>query len=102
MFYCPSSQVHSDGEIAKIRKECKKESFWYRGILSANPKLGALPKMAIAGVLGFGIGKMSYIGECQKKFQKSGYGPKKKRSGEDDKNSMDQPLLSSLYFVEKT
>lgn len=97
MFYCPISQVHSDGEIAKIRKECRKESFWYRalplslgsmlvtqglvskGILSANPKLGALPKMAIAGVLGFGIGKMSYIGECQKKFQKIGYGPKKKR-----------------------
>uniref|UniRef100_A0A8C3CEB5 Uncharacterized protein n=1 Tax=Cairina moschata TaxID=8855 RepID=A0A8C3CEB5_CAIMO len=34
MFYCPSSQVHSDGEIAKIRKECKKESFWYRACLS--------------------------------------------------------------------
>uniref|UniRef100_A0A8B9BB18 Uncharacterized protein n=1 Tax=Anser brachyrhynchus TaxID=132585 RepID=A0A8B9BB18_9AVES len=34
MFYCPISQVHSDGEIAKIRKECRKESFWYRACLS--------------------------------------------------------------------
>ncbi|KFP60791.1 OCIA domain-containing protein 1, partial [Cariama cristata] len=77
----------------RIRKECKKESFWYRalplslgsmlvtqglvskGIFSASPRFGALPKMAIAGVLGFAIGKMSYIGECQKKFQKIGIVP---------------------------
>lgn len=38
-----------------------------------------LSAFVVAGVLGFGIGKMSYIGECQKKFQKSGYGSKKKR-----------------------
>ncbi|NWS52353.1 OCAD1 protein, partial [Chunga burmeisteri] len=45
------------------------------GIFSASPRFGALPKMAIAGVLGFAIGKMSYIGECQKKFQKIGIVP---------------------------
>ncbi|XP_040980407.1 OCIA domain-containing protein 2 [Aquila chrysaetos chrysaetos] len=82
MFYCPISHIHSAGEIAKIREECKKESFWYRalplslgsmlvtqglaskGIFSASPRFGALPKMAIAEVLSFAIGKMSYIGEC--------------------------------------
>uniref|UniRef100_A0A8C8E8F0 OCIA domain containing 2 n=2 Tax=Otus sunia TaxID=257818 RepID=A0A8C8E8F0_9STRI len=100
MFYCPISQNHNAGEIARIRKECKKESFWYRalplslgsmlvtqglvskGIFSANPRFGALPKMAIAGVLGFAIGKISYMGECQKKFQQIGivpFGPQQKR-----------------------
>ncbi|KAK2520931.1 Ociad2 [Columba livia] len=90
MFYCPVSQTNDAGEVARIRKECKKESFWYRalplslgsmlvtqglvskGIFSASPRFGALPKMAIAGVLGFAIGKMSYVGECKKKFQKIG------------------------------
>nr|XP_009938860.1 PREDICTED: OCIA domain-containing protein 2 [Opisthocomus hoazin] len=100
MFYCPTSHIHNAEEIARIREECKKESFWYRalplsvgsmlvtqglvskGIFSANPRFGALPKVAIAGVLGFAIGKMSYIGECQKKFQKIGgvpFGPQQKR-----------------------
>uniref|UniRef100_A0A663E2A0 OCIA domain-containing protein n=1 Tax=Aquila chrysaetos chrysaetos TaxID=223781 RepID=A0A663E2A0_AQUCH len=32
MFYCPISHIHSAGEIAKIREECKKESFWYRAL----------------------------------------------------------------------
>ncbi|KFP37069.1 OCIA domain-containing protein 1, partial [Chlamydotis macqueenii] len=77
----------------RIREECKKESFWYRalplslgsmlvtqglvskGIFSASPRFGALPKIAIAGVLGFAIGKVSYIGECQKKFEKIGVAP---------------------------
>ncbi|XP_030306051.1 OCIA domain-containing protein 2 [Calypte anna] len=100
MFYCPISQHPSATEIARIREECKKESFWYRalplslgsmlvtqglvskGIFSASPRFGALPKMAIAGGLGFAIGKMSYIGECQKKFEKIGiapFGPQQKR-----------------------
>ncbi|XP_075276268.1 OCIA domain-containing protein 2 isoform X2 [Opisthocomus hoazin] len=100
MFYCPTSHIHNAEEIARIREECKKESFWYRalplsvgsmlvtqglvskGIFSANPRFGALPKVAVAGVLGFAIGKMSYIGECQKKFQKIGgvpFGPQQKR-----------------------
>ncbi|XP_025889349.1 OCIA domain-containing protein 2 [Nothoprocta perdicaria] len=93
MFYCPISQTHDNAEIARIREECRRESFWYRalplslgsmlvtqslvskGIFSANPRLGSLPKMTIAGILGFAIGKMSYIGECQKKFQKIGIAP---------------------------
>ncbi|XP_017600111.1 PREDICTED: OCIA domain-containing protein 2 [Corvus brachyrhynchos] len=99
MLFCPISQIQ-DREIARIRKECKQESFWYRGlplslgsmlvtqgliskgIFSASARFGPYPKMAIAGVLGFAIGKMSYMGECQKKFQKIGiapFGPQQKR-----------------------
>ncbi|XP_014115376.1 PREDICTED: OCIA domain-containing protein 2 [Pseudopodoces humilis] len=99
MLFCPMSQIQ-DSEIARIRKECKQESFWYRalplslgsmlvtqglitkGIFSASPRFGPYPKMAIAGVLGFAIGKMSYMRECQKKFQKIGiapFGPQQKR-----------------------
>lgn len=99
MLFCPLSQIQ-DKEVARIRKECKQESFWYRalplslgsmlvtqgliskGIFSASPRFGPYPKMAIAGILGYAIGKMSYIGECQKKFQKVGiapFGPQQKR-----------------------
>ncbi|XP_054679107.1 OCIA domain-containing protein 2 isoform X3 [Grus americana] len=84
MFYCPISQTSNAGEIARIREECKKESFWYRALpLSLGSMLvtqGLVSK--VAGVLGFAIGKMSYRGKCQKKFQKIGVvplGPQKKR-----------------------
>ncbi|NWR56399.1 OCAD2 protein, partial [Bucorvus abyssinicus] len=46
-----------------------------KGIFTASPRFGALPKMAVAGALGFAIGKMSYRGECRKKFQKIGIEP---------------------------
>ncbi|PKU35492.1 ocia domain-containing protein 2 [Limosa lapponica baueri] len=59
MFYCPNSQTQNAEEIARIREKCRKESFWYR----------------VAGVLGFAIGKVSYIGECQKMFQEIGVVP---------------------------
>ncbi|XP_005490086.1 OCIA domain-containing protein 2 isoform X1 [Zonotrichia albicollis] len=92
MFFCPMSQIQ-DREVARIIKECRQESFWYRalplslgsmlvtqgliskGIFSASPRFGPFPKMAIAGVLGYAIGKMSYMGECRKKFQKMGIAP---------------------------
>ncbi|XP_041314305.1 OCIA domain-containing protein 2 [Pyrgilauda ruficollis] len=92
MLFCPMSQIQ-DREIARIVKECKQESFWYRalplslgsmlvtqgliskGIFSASPRFGPYPKMALAGVLGFAIGRMSYMGECKKKFQKIGIAP---------------------------
>uniref|UniRef100_A0A8C3KYQ1 OCIA domain-containing protein n=1 Tax=Calidris pygmaea TaxID=425635 RepID=A0A8C3KYQ1_9CHAR len=32
MFYCPNSQTHNAEEIARIRKKCRKESFWYRAL----------------------------------------------------------------------
>ncbi|KAG9473254.1 OCIA domain-containing protein 2-like [Eleutherodactylus coqui] len=86
-----SSMSHENREkFFKTIKECKEESFWYRalplsvtsmlgtqvlihqGYLSKNPRFGSLPKLALAGFLGFVIGKMSYMGACQKKFEKLG------------------------------
>ncbi|XP_059845163.1 OCIA domain-containing protein 2 isoform X4 [Hypanus sabinus] len=76
-----------DQKIAKIIMECKQESFWfralplslgsmlvaqglvYKGILSPSKRFGSIPKVALAGVLGFAIGKISYIGACRKKFE---------------------------------
>ncbi|KAJ6668566.1 hypothetical protein lerEdw1_012048 [Lerista edwardsae] len=92
MLHCPISDVVPE-EIAKIRQQCKEESFWYRalplslgsmlvaqglvanGVLKPNAKLGSLPKIAIAGTLGYAIGTMSYIRTCQKKFESVGVQP---------------------------
>ncbi|XP_042324530.1 OCIA domain-containing protein 2 isoform X2 [Sceloporus undulatus] len=95
---CPITNIHPE-ELAKIRQQCKEESFWYRalplslgsmlvvqglvaqGVFKPNPKLGPLPKMALAGALGFAVGTMSYIRTCQKKFEHAGvqfFGPGKK------------------------
>ncbi|XP_018431356.1 PREDICTED: OCIA domain-containing protein 2 [Nanorana parkeri] len=86
---CPFTPVQRQ-ELKKIIKECKEESFWYRalpislgsmlatqglvykGYLTANKRFGSLPKVALAGVMGFLIGKISYIGTCQKKFKNTG------------------------------
>ncbi|KAM5194210.1 OCIA domain-containing protein 2 [Mantella aurantiaca] len=86
---CPFTPAQRQ-EIKKVIKECKEESFWYRalplslgsmlatqglvytGYLSANKRFGSLPKLALAGVLGFAVGKISYIGACQKKFHNTG------------------------------
>ncbi|XP_023620578.1 OCIA domain-containing protein 2 isoform X1 [Myotis lucifugus] len=50
--------------------------------LAANPRFGSLPKVALAGILGYGLGKASYIGVCQSKFHSlddqlrgAGFGP---------------------------
>uniref|UniRef100_A0A670IN48 OCIA domain containing 2 n=1 Tax=Podarcis muralis TaxID=64176 RepID=A0A670IN48_PODMU len=89
---CPISNLNSD-EFVEIRRQCKEESFWYRalplslgsmlitqgllanGVLKPSPKFGSLPKLAIAGALGYGIGTMSYIRTCQKKFESAGLKP---------------------------
>ncbi|CAN2388460.1 Ovarian carcinoma immunoreactive antigen (OCIA), partial [Pristimantis euphronides] len=77
-------------DFFKAIKECKQESFWYRalplsvtsmlgtqaliyqGYLAKNKRFGSFPKLILAGFLGFVIGKISYIGTCQKKFEKMG------------------------------
>ncbi|XP_051889546.1 OCIA domain-containing protein 2 isoform X2 [Pristis pectinata] len=82
-----SVSIFNDQKIAKIIMECKRESFWFRalplslgsmlvtqglvhkGILSPSKRFGSIPKVALAGVLGFVIGKISYMGVCRKKFQ---------------------------------
>ncbi|KAM3937262.1 OCIA domain-containing protein 2 [Leptodactylus fuscus] len=87
--HCPISPAQRE-EFAKIMKESKQESFWYRalplsitsmavtqaliynGYLSKNKRFGSLPKLALAGALGFVVGKISYMGTFQKKFEKLG------------------------------
>ncbi|XP_040274815.1 OCIA domain-containing protein 2 [Bufo bufo] len=89
LMHCPISQGNRE-EFRKVFKECKEESFWYRalplsvtsmiatqalifqGYLSKNIRFGSLPKLALAGFLGFAVGKISYFGTCQKKFEKLG------------------------------
>uniref|UniRef100_A0A8C9AL43 OCIA domain containing 2 n=1 Tax=Prolemur simus TaxID=1328070 RepID=A0A8C9AL43_PROSS len=95
LLFCPKSKLHIHrGEIGKIMRECQEESFWKRGnctplnlsYLAANPRFGSLPKVALAGILGFGLGKVSYIGVCQRKFHHfedqlrgAGFGPQHNR-----------------------
>lgn len=105
LLFCPKSKLHIHrGEIAKIIRECQEESFWKRalpfslismlvtqglvhqGYLAANPRFGSLPKVALAGLLGFGLGKASYIRVCQSKFHSfedqlrgAGFGPEHNR-----------------------
>ncbi|KAM4808633.1 OCIA domain-containing protein 2 [Rhinophrynus dorsalis] len=88
-WHCPVSHAHRE-DFAKLMQECKTESFWYRalplslssmlvtqglvykGYLTPNKRFGSLPKVALAGVLGFIIGKISYARECQRKFETAG------------------------------
>ncbi|XP_048219831.1 OCIA domain-containing protein 2 isoform X2 [Perognathus longimembris pacificus] len=87
LLFCPKSKMHiHKGEIVKIIRECQEESFWKRGYLSANARFGSLPKVALAGLIGFGLGKASYIGVCQRKFHSfedqlrgAGFGPEHNR-----------------------
>ncbi|XP_020497507.1 OCIA domain-containing protein 1-like [Labrus bergylta] len=73
-------------EERRVFKECNNESFWYRsvpfsvvsmavtqalvakGVLTASPRFGTLPKVAFAGFCGYLAGKMSYMRTCQEKF----------------------------------
>ncbi|XP_051952390.1 OCIA domain-containing protein 1-like [Xyrauchen texanus] len=75
-------------EERRVFRECNSESFWYRslpfsaiavtvtqvlvskGMLAPSPRFGSLPKIAIAGIVGFISGKMSYMRACQEKFMK--------------------------------
>ncbi|GAB5570833.1 OCIA domain-containing protein 2 isoform X1 [Prionailurus iriomotensis] len=53
-----------------------------KSYLASNPRFGSLPKVALAGILGFALGKASYIRVCQSKFHSvedqlrgAGFGP---------------------------
>ncbi|XP_072552357.1 OCIA domain-containing protein 2 [Salminus brasiliensis] len=88
---CPVADKHIHREeVRQIWKECQEESFWYRalplalgsmavtggliynGVWKQSKRLGPIPKLALAGVLGYAVGKASYIGTCRAKFQKLG------------------------------
>ncbi|XP_047444052.1 OCIA domain-containing protein 2 [Mugil cephalus] len=44
----------------------------YRGIWKSSKRFGPFPKLAVAGILGFAVGKASYVGTCRNKFQQLG------------------------------
>ncbi|XP_017278892.2 OCIA domain-containing protein 2 [Kryptolebias marmoratus] len=88
---CPLSDAHVHREdVKKVWKECQEESFWYRalplsvssmavtggliynGVWKSSARFGPFPKLAVAGLLGFAVGKASYIGMCRSKFQDLG------------------------------
>ncbi|CAM2113335.1 unnamed protein product [Caretta caretta] len=79
-FYCPISDAHINRkEVERISRECRNESFWYRGLplslgsmlitqgliyngfLSSNPRFGSLPKIAFAGAFGLAIGTIHLV-----------------------------------------
>uniref|UniRef100_A0A667WFK0 OCIA domain containing 2 n=1 Tax=Myripristis murdjan TaxID=586833 RepID=A0A667WFK0_9TELE len=90
---CPlgDRHIHRD-DVRQVWKECQNESFWYRalplsvgsmavtwgliynGIWKASKRFGPFPKMAVAGILGYAVGKASYVRTCQSKFQALGLG----------------------------
>ncbi|XP_029356402.1 OCIA domain-containing protein 2 isoform X2 [Echeneis naucrates] len=90
---CPVTDdlVHRN-DVRKIWRECQEESFWYRalpislgsmavtggliynGIWKSAKRFGPFPKLAVAAVLGYAVGKASYVGNCRKKFQELGVG----------------------------
>ncbi|KAM4574437.1 OCIA domain-containing protein 2 [Fundulus diaphanus] len=88
---CPLSDAHVHREdVRKVWKECQEESFWYRalplslgsmattggliynGVWKSSARFGPFPKLAVAGILGFAVGKASYFGTCRSKFQELG------------------------------
>ncbi|KAI4878258.1 hypothetical protein NFI96_011769 [Prochilodus magdalenae] len=88
---CPIADKHIHREdVKKVWKECQEESFWYRalplslgsmavtggliynGVWKQSKRFGPFPKLIVAGILGYAIGKVSYMGTCNEKFQKLG------------------------------
>ncbi|KAK7919309.1 hypothetical protein WMY93_010593 [Mugilogobius chulae] len=84
--------VHRE-DVRKVWKECQDESFWYRalpislgsmamtggliynGVWKSSARFGPFPKLAVAGILGYAVGKLSYMGACRNKFQELGIKP---------------------------
>ncbi|XP_042339333.1 OCIA domain-containing protein 2 [Plectropomus leopardus] len=88
---CPMGDRHIyRDDVRKIWKECHEESFWYRalplslgsmavtggliynGVWKRSKQFGPFPKLIVAGILGYAVGKASYVGTCRSKFQKIG------------------------------
>jgi len=81
----PQAQVLSIEE-QRVIKSCQSESFWYRsvplsaglaaaahlgvmrGVLKPHPSWGARPKVILGGLIGYFLGKFSYVDVCAEKF----------------------------------
>ncbi|KAF3825213.1 hypothetical protein GH733_005847 [Mirounga leonina] len=71
LLFCPKSKLHIHrGEISKIIRECQEESFWKRALPFSLVSMLAAQGLVhqVAGILGFALGKASYIRVCQSKF----------------------------------
>ncbi|XP_056620800.1 OCIA domain-containing protein 2 [Triplophysa dalaica] len=93
-FQCPlSDPKFSKDDFKKTWKECQNESFWYRalplsvasmtvtgglmynGVWNKSKRFGYFPKLILAGIVGYAVGKASYIPTYREKFKKLGFGP---------------------------
>ncbi|XP_015305838.1 OCIA domain-containing protein 2 isoform X2 [Macaca thibetana thibetana] len=89
LLFCPKSKLHIHrAEISKIMRECQEESFWKRALPFSLVSMLVTQGLVyqVAGLLGFGLGKVSYIGVCQSKFyffedqlRGAGFGPQHNR-----------------------
>ncbi|XP_054460775.1 OCIA domain-containing protein 1-like isoform X2 [Anoplopoma fimbria] len=115
-------------EEKRVFKECNNESFWYRsvpfsmvgvaitqalvakGVLSASPRFGSLPKVAFAGFCGYLAGKMSYMKTCQEKFkslensplgdalrQRTGLPPQAPKGPQSEMSDPDNPTFDTMF-----
>ncbi|XP_036189459.1 OCIA domain-containing protein 2 isoform X2 [Myotis myotis] len=85
LLFCPKSKLHIHrAEISKIIRECQEESFWKRALPFSLGSMLVTQGLVhhVAGILGYGLGKASYIGVCQSKFHSlddqlrgAGFGP---------------------------
>ncbi|KAM3875847.1 LOW QUALITY PROTEIN: OCIA domain-containing protein 2 [Diretmus argenteus] len=98
VFQCPPGDHHIPREdVRQVWTEWQEESFWYRalplslgsmavtggggvggliynGIWKSSKRFGPFPKLAVAGVLGYAVGKASYVQTFRRKFQERGLG----------------------------
>nr|XP_057929880.1 OCIA domain-containing protein 2 isoform X1 [Doryrhamphus excisus] len=91
---CPFGDGHIHREdVRKVWKECQEQSFWYRAlpfslgsmaitgaliyndVWKKSKRFGPFPKLAVAGILGYAMGKASYVSTCRRKFQELGIEP---------------------------
>lgn len=115
-------------EEKRVFKDCNHESFWYRsvpfslvsvaitqalvakGILSASPRFGSLPKVVFAGFSGYLAGKMSYMKTCQEKFmrlensplgealrQRTGGTPQLSKGPQSELSDPDTPSFDTMF-----
>ncbi|ROL50989.1 OCIA domain-containing protein 2 [Anabarilius grahami] len=60
-FQCPIADPRFPREDMKqIWKECQYESFWLFALVKRD--------LTVAGIVGFAVGKASYVGTCREKF----------------------------------
>lgn len=85
-FPSPSAHYRFNLEELRVLRQCNKESFYQRslplstvlsigtyyavknGFMKPNPNYGAIPKMAVAGIVGYFLGKFSYQSKCAEKL----------------------------------